>query len=224
MAFLCQPGAAAGSSQVFNFTFINDCKNDIILQDWDVIIPASGFKEVLHLRRTGLQRPISERISWRYLSGPWDTEFIELNGDWAGVGTPMYGHPNYASWAGFSMSSRYEALDPSGRYACSDAAAELRFSVATCPSQKTLRYACDFFPTQLSIRNCSSKFALYMQEHSWAINPNGTRAREYASTQNIINYWCAPESSDWKGWGVGSLIDCTNRDVPIHFQVTTCIS
>mmetsp|Transcript_41681 Transcript_41681/g.90335 ORF Transcript_41681/g.90335 Transcript_41681/m.90335 type:complete len:141 (-) Transcript_41681:205-627(-) len=98
----------------------------------------------------------------------------------------MYGHPNYASWAGFSMSSRYEALDPSGRYACSDAAAELRFSVATCPSQKTLRYGCDFFPTQLSIRNCSSKFALYMQEHSWAINPNGTRAGEYASTQNMI--------------------------------------
>ena len=29
-----------------------------------------------------------------------------LNGDWPGVGTPMYGHPNYASWAGFSMSSR----------------------------------------------------------------------------------------------------------------------
>lgn len=21
--------------------------------------------------------------------------------------------------------------------------------------------------------------------------------------RNIINYWCAPESSDWKGWGVG---------------------
>ena len=32
-------------TQVFNFTFINHCKNDIILQDWDVIIPASGFKE-----------------------------------------------------------------------------------------------------------------------------------------------------------------------------------
>ena len=29
-----------------------------------------------------------------------------LNGDWPGVGVPMYGHPNYASWCGFSMSSR----------------------------------------------------------------------------------------------------------------------
>ena len=29
-----------------------------------------------------------------------------LNGDWPGVGVPMYGHPNYASWFGFSMSSR----------------------------------------------------------------------------------------------------------------------
>ena len=23
------------------------------------------------------------------------------------------------------------------------------------------------------------------------------------STRNIVNYWCAPESPDWKGWGVG---------------------
>ena len=29
-----------------------------------------------------------------------------LNGDWMGVGTPFCGHPNFASWAGFSMSSR----------------------------------------------------------------------------------------------------------------------
>eukprot|EP00434_Breviolum_minutum_P013672 symbB.v1.2.012054.t1/scaffold824.1/size159532/5 len=209
-----------GSSQVLNFSFVNLCEDDIFLKDWDVIIPARGFKEVEHLRHTGLQR-----ISWRYVEGPWDSDFIELNGNWPGVGVPMYGHPNYASWCGFSMSSRYEALDPkTGTSACSDAAAELKFSLSTCPSRRTLRYGCDFFATQESIRNCSSDFALYIKEHSWTINPDGTRSRQYASTKNIINYWCAPESSSWKGWGVGSFIDCTTRDVPIHFRVTTCIS
>ena len=76
-----------------------------------------------------------QRISWRYVDGPWDTDFIEsppriipcasssgcatyrgllrslcmirLNGDWKGVGTPFCGHPNFATWAGFSMSSRH---------------------------------------------------------------------------------------------------------------------
>eukprot|EP00438_Fugacium_kawagutii_P020853 Skav209425 [mRNA] locus=scaffold805:57168:58748:- [translate_table: standard] len=59
----------------------------------------------------------------------------------------------------------YEALDPFGKYACSDPAAELRFSLSTCPSKGTLRYDCDFFATQESIRNCSSALAAQLRGH-----------------------------------------------------------
>eukprot|EP00913_Durusdinium_trenchii_P006576 g6179.t1 len=85
----------------------------------------------------------------------------------------MAGHPNYASWSGFSMSSRYEALEPtSDRYACLDPAAELSFTVASCPSKAhaSTRYACDFFATQESIRSCSSEVARYIEENSrWRV-------------------------------------------------------
>ena len=30
---------------------------------------------------------------------------------------------------------------------------------------------------------CTTESLFEVEEHSWAINPNGTRAREYASTQ-----------------------------------------
>lgn len=40
---------------------------------------------------------------FRFFNIPWS---LRLNGNWPGVGVPMYGHPNYASWCGFSMSSR----------------------------------------------------------------------------------------------------------------------
>ncbi|CAE7242352.1 unnamed protein product [Symbiodinium sp. CCMP2592] len=214
--------ALGGCVEVTNFSFVNSCGADVILEDWNVVVPANTSQQVMELRTSGLQR-----ISWRYVDGPWDTDFIELNGDWLGVGTPFCGHPNFASWAGFSMSSRYEALLPGEkggeRFACADPGAELTFSRDSCPSTPTSRYYCDFFATQASIRNCSSDFAIYMQERSWALNPDGTRSRNYNATRNIINYWCAPESSNWLGWGVGSFIDCTQRGTPIHLRVTTCI-
>lgn len=31
--------------EVLNFSFVNLCEDDIFLKDWDVIIPARGFKE-----------------------------------------------------------------------------------------------------------------------------------------------------------------------------------
>ncbi|CAJ1345598.1 unnamed protein product [Effrenium voratum] len=219
LAALDRCWATPRCSKVERFSFVNQCQTDIFLKDWELLVPARSAREVVGQRRVGLQR-----ISWRFKEGPWDVDFIELNGDWPGEGYDMCGHPNFASWSGFSMSSRYEALDPvSGRYACADAGAELGVSVATCPSKATSRYACDFQATQQSIRSCKSDAAIYMQEHSWALNLNGTRSHKYYATQNIINYWCAPESPDWLGWGVGSFIDCTNRQVPIHFRVTTCI-
>ncbi|CAE6953497.1 unnamed protein product [Symbiodinium natans] len=208
-----------GCSQVTNFSFVNGCEADVILKDWNVVVPAKMSYQVSELRSSGLQR-----ISWRYVDGPWDTDFIELNGDWKGVGTPFCGHPNFATWAGFSMSSRYEALLPGEEtFACADPGAELTFSRVSCPSMQTSRYLCDFFATQDSIRSCGSKVAIYMQERSWAINPDGSRVRAYNATQNVVNYWCAPESPDWRGWGVGSFIDCTRHETPIHFRVTTCI-
>ena len=98
--WLFLPLLSTASVQVTKFSFENRCVRDIHLKDWDLLIEAKSSKEVEQLRSTGLQR-----ISWRFLDGPWDTDFIELNGDWPGVGTKL-GHPNYATWAGFSMSSR----------------------------------------------------------------------------------------------------------------------
>ena len=122
------------SVQVTRFSFQNRCLRDIYLSDWDLLIEKQSSKEIKGLRSSNLQR-----ISWRFKDGPWDTDFIELNGDWHGIGTRL-GHPNYATWAGFSMSSRYEALDPlSGDLACSDAAAELTWVL--CPSRSTPRGA-----------------------------------------------------------------------------------
>ena len=52
------------------------------------------------------------------------------------------------------------------------------------------------------------------------------RTRLLGPLRNIVNYWCAPESPDWKGWGVGgpdlhvsavkgSFIECVEA---IHFR------
>eukprot|EP00439_Symbiodinium_sp_Y106_P031399 s2646_g3.t1 len=152
--------ALGGCVEVTNFSFVNSCGADVILKDWNVVVPANTSQQVMELRTSGLQR-----ISWRYVDGPWDTDFIELNGDWMGVGTPFCGHPNFASWAGFSMSSRYEALLPGEeggeRLACADPGAELTFSRESCPSTPTSRYYCSFIdctqrgtPIHLRVTTC----------------------------------------------------------------------
>ena len=33
----------------------------------------------------------------------------------------------------------------------------------------------------------------------------GLNQQPPSQLRNIINYWCAPESSSWKGWGVGQV-------------------
>jgi len=166
--------------------------------------------------------------------GPAGYDIIEMNYDWPGAGSELCAHPNYASWHGFTTSSRYEALDPdTGELACADAGAEMTFQTSTCPDAgagagASGAFSCDFRATQESIRSCASDVAKYQELNSFCINGDGTRSLRCACSPdgewcgNWVNYPCAPESPDWPGYGVGTWIDCTTRAKTIVMKLTVC--
>jgi len=221
--------ARPGCVRVEEFVVSNQCDKSIVLQGWDQVVGPGQTTSVTAARSSDLQR-----VSWRFQDGPWAHDYIELNGDWAAAGTDFCAHPNYATWYGFTTSSRYEALDVStGKLACADAGAEVTFSTASCPAGYGPSGAllCDFHATQASIRGCGSVPAQYQEAHTFAINGDGSRTHRFSCPEGAggewcgswVNYPCAPESSDWPGYGVGSWIDCTNQQKSIVFKLTTCI-
>lgn len=106
----------AGCSYVNKLVFANWCGKDIHLDGWNQQIAAGQTLDITW------SRPSSNRIQWKYTDGV-DYDFIELNRDWSGPGSPLCGHPSYSNYNGFSMASKYEALNPdTGAKACRDLA------------------------------------------------------------------------------------------------------
>mmetsp|Transcript_175598 Transcript_175598/g.563153 ORF Transcript_175598/g.563153 Transcript_175598/m.563153 type:complete len:248 (-) Transcript_175598:99-842(-) len=218
--------AGVGCVRIERFDVVNHCPKGIELLGWSRRVAAGETASIEGRRSEDLGR-----LSWRLQDGPWGYDYIELNGAWTGAGTDLCAHPNYATWFGFSTSSRYEALDPSsGQLSCADAGAEVDFSAASCPAGfgPSSRFACDFRATQDSIRDCASTQALYQEHHTRCISGDGSRASRYSTSLpgewrgNWANYPCAPESSNWPGYGVGTWIDCTNKRKSVVLKVTLC--
>jgi len=222
LAFAASRG---GCVRIQRFVVHNQCEKTVELKGWAERVPPGAERDI-----AGRHTDDLARISWRLEGGPWAYDYIELNGDWRGAGTEFCSHPNYASWYGFTTSSRYEALDPqTGGLACADAGAEVTFQTATCPAQRSSALACDFRATQASIRSCASAAARYQEAHTFCINGDGSRTPKCACSPsgewcgNWVNYPCAPESADWPNVGVGTWIDCTQRGLSITLKLTTCI-
>eukprot|EP00443_Scrippsiella_acuminata_P065027 CAMPEP_0115429586 /NCGR_PEP_ID=MMETSP0271-20121206/30594_1 /TAXON_ID=71861 /ORGANISM="Scrippsiella trochoidea, Strain CCMP3099" /LENGTH=245 /DNA_ID=CAMNT_0002854765 /DNA_START=61 /DNA_END=799 /DNA_ORIENTATION=- len=181
--------AQPGCVRVEEFVVLNRCDKTIFLEGWDQLIGPGETTTISTVRTSDLQR-----ISWRFQDGPWAHDYIELNGDWAAAGTEYCSHPNYATWYGFTTSSRYEALEVgTDKLACADGGAEVTFSTGSCPEGygPSDALACDFHATQASIRDCISVPALYQEAHTWAINGDGyahsaSRARKEAQAASGV--------------------------------------
>jgi len=222
---LALAAARGGCVRIERFVVENRCSKTLELKGWSQRVPPGAEVAI-----GGRHHDDVARISWRLQGGPAAYDYIELNGAWSGAGSELCAHPNYASWFGFTTSSRYEALDPqTGGLACADAGAEVTFKASTCPTRATGSFACDFHATQESIRNCASPAARYQQAHTSCINGDGSRSPRCACSPrggwcgNWVNYPCAPESSDWPHYGVGTWIDCTERRKAIVLKLTVCI-
>merc|ERR1719289_600345 len=108
--------ASPGCVLIDSFHVNNQCDKALLLKGWNQIIPPGE-----HVVQ-GSRQDDALRLSWRLVDGPSNYDYVELSGSWLGPGSELCGHPNYATWLGFTPSSRYEALDPaSGAPACADA-------------------------------------------------------------------------------------------------------
>lgn len=242
----CSHGSGAC---IQRFSFVNGCAHDIMLGDWNVVVPASSSAIIAGLRSDNLQR-----ISWRYSEKAASWDFIELNSNWRGSGTRLAGHPSYSSYAGFSTSSRYEGLIPGSSDLCGPAAgAEVRFdaddaiaqgickptySSASCESSNLAScFACQGYdgicPHQdvgesepICLHGKAGDFCRYIYANSYAISWDSTTrtrsaARTFQGTDTYANYWCASTSGLP---GVGSLFTCVDQGQDIELRLTACIS
>jgi len=215
-----------GCVRVERLVVRNQCSDELIVKGWSQRV-APGEEVAL----SGWRWEDLARLSWRLAHGPWDYDYIELNGNLRGAGDNLCAHPNYATWYGFTTSSRYEALDPKTMApACADAGAEVDFDVATCPTGPSDRYACDFHATMESIMDCRSATARYQEARTFTINGDNSRTPRYNCGPGysewcgiFVNYPCAPESRTWPGYRIGSWIDCTNLRKSIVFKLTVCL-
>lgn len=206
-----EPPAGKGCSHVHKLIFKNRCTKDIVLDGWNVNIPAGGNATI-----TG-GRPSSERIQWKFIDSKvfHQYDFIELNFDWDGPISPFCGHPSYSNYNGFSMTSQYEALDPwTGRMACAEGGAAVACEPTQGPCNSGDGYTCK------GNLDCASPYANWMSGCAHAINPDGSWSKFFKDTtfgQNYVDYMCVGFSDP-----VATLIGCTAHSRPFDFVITTC--
>merc|ERR1712007_7738 len=208
-----EPNLEGGCAPVTKLVFDNQCSKDIELGGWNQVVGAGQTWQ------TTSGRPSSDRIQWKYTDGD-QFDFIELNAQWSGPGSGTCAHPSYSNYNGFSMASKYEALNPSdGQFACSTPGAAI-----TChPSEGSCApgngYLCK------GSTDCASSYSKWMRQScSFVINPDGTFTHSFRDTTHGVNYgdfWC----DEKHGFNelVGTMFDCVDHAIPIMFVITTCV-
>jgi len=210
--FVAGPSLVSGCSYVNKLVFSNRCSKDIHLDGWNQNIVAGQTLEITWGRPSG---PSSNRIQWKYTDGQ-QYDFIELNTAWTGPGSSLCGHPSYSNYEGFSMASKYEALDPSnGAFACSDPGAAISCQPSQGPCGAGGGWLCQ------GSADCTSSYSNWMRnECSHAINPDGTWTPTFKDKRwgnNFPNFWCSGVTEP-----VATMIDCMANKKPIMFVITTC--
>lgn len=147
----------------------------------------------------------------------WDKmDFIELNTYWTGPGSNLCGHPSYSNYNGFSMPSKYEALNPqSGAFACNLPGAAIICEPEDGPCFEGDGYLCQGSP------DCGSLYSNWMRYTcSKALNPDGSWTSTYEDITygtNFVNFWCSGVQER-----VATLIDCVDKSEQIMLVITTC--
>lgn len=203
------PASVLGCSYVNKVVFSNWCSKDIYLDGWGQTISAGATLDITW------SRPSSNRIAWKYTDGE-QYDFIELNTYWTGPGSNLCGHPSYSNYNGFSMASKYEALNPdTGAFACNYPGAAITCHPDSCPGSAGGGYLCE------GSTSCSSAYSNWMRYScSKAINPDGTLTTTFKDTKygtNYVDFWCSGVTEN-----VATMIDCVANSVPIMFVITTC--
>lgn len=222
-------------------SFVNQCDKDIEIMYWNsgVRVPAQSTVNITERRqRSSIPRDQLQRVTWKYADDPHPLHinFIELNQDWEGPGQQLCGaQVSYSSYAsGFSMSSKYESLDPATGLLndCRDPGAAVDYDLASCPTTD-LKESNPGWCSSICTRNpdlCDNPaddWPKYVLNHAWAINANGKVTRYYDFNGNYVQYWCKdPERlpGDNRPQNVGSWLDCVgSKGLPMIFRITTCI-
>jgi len=109
--------------QIQDFSFFNNCDEDVTVLDWQVRVPAKQSRSITGKRNSNLQR-----ILWQYEGETGNycvqeplcrvkcKDFIELNQDWHGTGERTTNAITYSAYWGFSKPSKFSLTGGS----CSD--------------------------------------------------------------------------------------------------------
>jgi len=92
--------------QVESFTFINNCDEEVVLQDWDQTVGPKQQVSVTTERSSCCYGAACNRLCWQY-EGKYQ-DFIELNQAWKGVGERLTKAFTYSAYWGFSNSSEFK--------------------------------------------------------------------------------------------------------------------